>query len=77
MLSKLSKEFVSDLKKCVDVAKRQRHIQLYSHYDADGITSAAIISIALDRAGIANLLWTFPTLSDWEMRRFHPSGGTA
>lgn len=39
-------------KKCADKIKKHDEIQLVSHIDADGITSAAIIARSLERAGI-------------------------
>jgi RecJ-like exonuclease len=41
-------------KKCADTIKGKHEVKVVSHIDADGITSAAIICKALDRAGIEN-----------------------
>ncbi|HJK02282.1 MAG TPA: DHHA1 domain-containing protein [Methanocorpusculum sp.] len=41
----------------------QEYIEIYSHYDADGIAAAAIISLALSRAEIAFKLRILPEIS--------------
>lgn len=41
-------------RQCAEEIKKYEEIQLVSHIDADGITSAAIISKALERAGIGS-----------------------
>ncbi|WP_342306129.1 DHH family phosphoesterase [Methanolobus sp. ZRKC5] len=41
-------------RECAEEIKKYEEIQLVSHIDADGITSAAIISKALERAGIGS-----------------------
>ncbi|HJJ89281.1 MAG TPA: DHHA1 domain-containing protein [Methanocorpusculum sp.] len=41
----------------------QEYIEIYSHYDADGIAAAAIISLAISRAEIAFRLRILPEIS--------------
>ncbi|HKL97159.1 MAG TPA: DHH family phosphoesterase [Methanocorpusculum sp.] len=40
-------------KKIADHLRGMEYVEMYAHHDADGISSAAIMSIALKRAGIA------------------------
>ncbi|MFZ2070849.1 MAG: DHH family phosphoesterase [Halobacteriota archaeon] len=42
----------SSVKKAAEIIKKHDYARVISHYDADGITSAAIISMALIRIGI-------------------------
>lgn len=44
--------------------KGMEYVEMYSHHDADGISSAAIMSIALKRAGIAFRLRFLPVLNE-------------
>ncbi|MBC7086073.1 MAG: DHH family phosphoesterase [Methanomethylovorans sp.] len=41
-------------RKCADIIQKKSEVKVVSHIDADGITSAAIICNALDRAGVEN-----------------------
>ena len=45
-------QMIIHAQKCAEEIKKHKEIQLVSHIDADGITSAAIIATALERANI-------------------------
>lgn len=53
--------------KAATLAKRHGRIHLFSHYDADGITSASIVASALQRSGIGFDVTIFPTLGEEQM----------
>jgi len=57
-------KLLNDLSIAVSVINRHDYIQVYSHYDADGISSAAIIANALRRAKKEFKVTLFTTLND-------------
>ncbi len=50
--------------KIADRLRTMDYVEVYSHHDADGIASAAIIAVALQRADIAFRLRILPVLTD-------------
>ncbi len=62
--SDLPSKLLSILSKAADTVRGHNSIQVYSHYDADGISAAAIIGKALHRAGKEYRITIFPTLTD-------------
>lgn len=62
--SDLPSKLLSILSKAADTVRGHNFIQVYSHYDADGITAASIIGKALHRAGKEYRITIFPTLTD-------------
>jgi len=61
-------KLLSQLSKAAGIVRGHDFINLYSHYDADGITSAAITSKALMREGKEFSVLTFTTLNDSNMK---------
>lgn len=43
-----------DAQRLAGILRRQRHVRVVTHIDADGICAGAVASLALDRAGIQN-----------------------
>lgn len=62
--SDLPSKLLSILSKAADIVCGHNFIQVYSHYDADGITAASIVGKALHRAGKEYRITIFPTLID-------------
>lgn len=62
--SDLPSKLLSILSKAADTIRGHNFIQIYSHYDADGITAATIIGKTLQRAGKEYRITIFPTLTD-------------
>ncbi len=62
--SDLPSKLLSILSKAADTVRGHGLIQVYSHYDTDGITAASIIGKALSRAGKEFRITIFPTLSE-------------
>ncbi len=54
-------------KKIADRLRGMEYVEMYAHHDADGISSAAIMSIALKRAGIAFRLRFLPVLTNTDV----------
>lgn len=54
-------------KKIADRLREMEYVEMYAHHDADGISSAAIMSIALKRAGIAFRLRFLPVLTETDV----------
>ena len=54
-------------KKIADRLRGMEYVEMYAHHDADGIASAAIMSIALKRAGIAFRLRFLPVLTNTDV----------
>lgn len=50
--------------KIADHLRSLEYVEIYSHYDADGIASAAIIAVALQRADIAFRLRILPQIAE-------------
>ena len=65
--SGLPPKLLSTLSQAADIVRRHRFINLYSHFDADGITSISIVAKALLREGIAFNTTVFPVLSSPEL----------
>lgn len=55
------------LVKAVEIARRHKSMHLFTHYDADGMASMAIIRAALKREGIGCTYEVFTTLGHKEM----------
>ena len=62
--SDLPSKLLSILSKAADIVRGHNFIQVYSHYDADGITATSIVGKALHRAGKEYRITIFPTLID-------------
>lgn len=60
--------------KAASIIRRHKSVHLFTHYDADGISSACILVHALDRLGIGHDLTIFPTLEDKQMSCIADSG---
>ena len=57
-----------ELERAVRIVSAHDRVRLISHYDADGISAAAIIREALGRVGKDVSVTIFPTLSDEQMK---------
>ncbi|MCQ2070736.1 MAG: DHH family phosphoesterase [archaeon] len=66
-LDVFDKEIRDGLCRAAELVRRHRRVQLFSHYDADGVTSMAIVKIALEREGIETDYVNFTTLTDTQM----------
>ncbi|WII10028.1 DHH family phosphoesterase [Methanomassiliicoccales archaeon LGM-DZ1] len=64
----LPSKLLSALRAAADTVRGHDFIQCYSHFDADGITAAAIISKALLREGKEFRMTIFPTLNEEQMK---------
>lgn len=60
-------KLLTTLSKAADTVRSHDFIQVYSHYDADGVSSAAIIAKTLLRAGKEFRVTLFTTLNDQNM----------
>ena len=56
-----------ELERAASIVSQHTKVRLISHYDADGISSAAIVREALRRKGIDTTITIYPTLSDEQM----------
>lgn len=65
--SGLPPKLLTSLSKAADTVRRHDFINVYSHFDSDGITSASIIAEALIREGKAFTVTIFPVLSSSQM----------
>ena len=65
--SVLPSKLLNHLSKAADIVRSHHYIQVYSHYDADGITAASIIAKALLREGKEFRVTLFTTLNDPNM----------
>jgi RecJ-like exonuclease len=65
--SVLPSKLLNHLSKAADIVRSHDYIQVYSHYDADGITAASIIAKALLREGKEFRVTLFTTLNDPNM----------
>lgn len=66
-MDKLPPKLLTTLSQAADVVRGHHFIQVYSHYDADGVSSAAILAKALIRAGKEFRVTLFTTLNDYNM----------
>ncbi|MBR4217222.1 MAG: DHH family phosphoesterase, partial [Candidatus Methanomethylophilaceae archaeon] len=57
-------KLLTTLSKAADIVRGHDFIQVYSHYDADGVSSAAIIAKTLLRLGKEFRVTLFTTLND-------------
>lgn len=60
-------KLLNTLSKAADIVRGHDFIQVYSHYDADGVSSASIIAKTLLRAGKEFRITLFTTLNDRNM----------
>ena len=60
-------KLLTTLSQAADSVRSHDFIQVFSHYDADGVSSAAIIANALLRAGKEFRVTLFTTLNDFNM----------
>lgn len=67
-MDQLPPKLLTTLSKAADQVRGHRFFQVFSHYDADGVSSAAIIAKALLRAGKEFRVTLFTTLNDANMR---------
>ena len=63
----LPSKLLTTLSRAADIIRGHDFIQIYSHYDADGITSASIIAKTLLRAGKEFKVTLFTSLNDPNM----------
>ena len=56
-----------ELERAASIVSQHTKVRLISHYDADGISSAAVVREALRRKGIDTTITIYPTLSDEQM----------
>jgi RecJ-like exonuclease len=66
--SDLPSKLLTTLKAAADTVRGHDFVQCYSHFDADGITAAAIAASALRREGIGFRMTIFPTLNEEQMK---------
>jgi single-stranded-DNA-specific exonuclease len=67
--SVLPSKLLTDLSEAVRIIRSHDYIQVFSHYDADGLSAAAIIAKTLLRAGKEFRITVFPTLNDEYMEK--------
>ena len=68
ILESLPPEMAEGLRRAADIVRKHDTVRIISHYDADGISSAAIVKEAMRRAGKRTDITIFPTLSLEQMR---------
>jgi len=56
-------ELVKDAQRMLDIVEDQNFIRVLGHYDADGVSSAAVVSLALQRLNISFQTRILPSLS--------------
>ncbi len=67
MEDKVPSKLLTTLSAAADIVHGHDFIQVYSHYDADGVSSAAILAMTLLRAGKEFRITLFTTLNDYNM----------
>lgn len=67
MEGKVPSKLLSTLSQAAEIVRSHDFIQVFSHYDADGVSSAAIIAKALLREGKEFRITLFTTLNDHNM----------
>lgn len=67
MEGKVPSKLLSTLSQAADIVRGHDFIQVFSHYDADGVSSAAILAKALLREGKDFRITLFTTLNDHNM----------
>ena len=60
-------KLLSTLSQAADIVRGHEFVQVYSHYDADGVSSAAILAKTLMRTGKEFRVTLFTTLNDYNM----------
>ena len=65
--SVLPSKLLTDLTLAADTVRGHDFIHIYSHFDTDGLTAAAIAAKALARAGKEFIVTIFPTLTESQM----------
>ncbi len=63
----LPSKLLTSLSQAADLVRSHHFIQIFSHFDADGVSSAAILAKALIRAGKEFRVTLFTTLNDYNM----------
>ncbi len=63
----LPSKLLNSLDQAADLVRGKAYIQVFSHFDADGVSSAAILAKALLRAGKEFKVTLFTTLNDYNM----------
>ena len=66
-MDELPPKLLTTLSQAADLVRGQSFIQVFSHFDADGVSSAAIIAKALLREGKEFRVTLFATLNDYNM----------
>lgn len=67
METKVPSKLLSTLYQAADIVRGHNFIQVFSHYDADGVSAAAIVAKTLMRAGKEFRITLFTTLNDVNM----------
>lgn len=67
METEVPSKLLSTLSQAADIVRGHNFIQVFSHYDADGVSAAAIIAKTLMRAGKEFRVTLFTTLNDMNM----------
>ena len=67
MEAQVPSKLLTTLSSAADCVRGHDFIQVYSHYDADGVAAAAIVAKALIRAGKEFRVMLFTTLNDYNM----------
>lgn len=60
-------KLLTTLSQAADIVRGHEFVQVFSHYDADGVSSAAILAKTLMRAGKEFRVTLFTTLNDYNM----------
>lgn len=66
-MDELPQKLLTTLNQAADVVRGKAYIQVFSHFDADGVSSAAILAKTLVRAGKEFRITLFTTLNDYNM----------
>ena len=67
ILNEIPPEMAEGLRRAADIVRAHDRVRLISHYDADGISAAAIVRDTLRRMGKETDVTIYPTLSDEQM----------
>ncbi|MBO4357887.1 MAG: DHH family phosphoesterase [Candidatus Methanomethylophilaceae archaeon] len=67
METEVPSKLLTTLSHAADIVRGHDFIQVYSHYDADGVSAASIIAQTLRRAGKEFRVTLFTTLNDYNM----------
>ncbi len=67
METEVPSKLLSTLSHAADIVRGHEFIQVYSHYDADGVSAASIIASTLSREGKEFRVTLFTTLNDYNM----------